>query len=326
MYEFDDDGPPRWRKTVTRVVLVLGLAAAGWFVVRPKLADRGATDPPRFDTAVTEPATTESVTTETATTEPPTTEPATTQAATTEPATTEPATTEPATIEPSTTEQATTTTTTTTTSTTTTLAPTTTDGSYVSLPDGSPVPVVVILDDERVGVSGAVPSQQAVDDLLALVAASNRFPNALFDDQLTVDPNVPVGVGVRFLELSSALFPEESEEILPDHARQLDRIVILMKTYPNLTAVIVGHADQRGSSEENLLLSRRRAEAIVAYLVDGGINGSRLSARAVGEADLISVNDDAASLALNRRSELIIYGLFVPGAPPPSSDTTTTVG
>ena len=74
------------------------------------------------------------------------------------------------------------------------------------------------------------------------------------------------------------------------------------------------------------MLSRRRAEAIVAYLVDSGINGSRLSARAVGEADLISVNDDAASLALNRRSELIIYGLFVPGAPPPSSYTTTTAG
>ena len=206
------------------------------------------------------------------------------------------------------------------------MAPTTTAGSYSSLPDGSPEPVVVVLDDERVAVTGAVPSQQARDDLLALVATSNQYPAAPFDDQLAIDSNVPVGVGVRLLDLNSASFPEASEEILPDHASQLGRVVDLMNTHPNLTAVIVGHADQRGSGEENLLLSRRRAEAIVAFLVANGIDASRLSARAVGEADLLSVNDDDASLALNRRSELIIYGLFVAASQSPTSTSTTTSG
>ena len=305
MYEFDDDdGPPRWRKTATRLFFLLALVAAGWFVVRPRLADgEEASNRPTFNTT----------TTETATTEPATTEPATTEPATTEPQTSEPETTDPAT-----------TTTTTTTSSTTTLPPTTTDASFASLPDGSPVPVVVILDDERVAVTGAVPSLQAREDLLALVAASNQYPAAPFTDELGIDPNVPIGVGVRFLDLNSALFPEESAEILPDHAAQLDRLVALMNAYPNLSAVVVGHADQRGSGEANLLLSRQRAEAIVAYFVSHGIDGSRLSARAVGEDDLLSVNDDDASLALNRRSELIINGLFVPAPQTPNVAATTT--
>jgi outer membrane protein OmpA-like peptidoglycan-associated protein len=316
MYEFDDDGPPRWRKRVTRLFLLLALVAAGWFVVRPRLADGGeSTNRPTFNTPTTEVATTEPATTEPATTEPATTEPATTVPETTVPETTESTTTEPPT-----------TTSTSTTSSTTTLAPTTTEGTFASLPDGSPVPVVVILDDERVAITGAVPSPQAREDLLALVAASNQYPNAPFTDELSIDPNVPIGVGVRFLDLNSALFPEASPEILPDHAVQLDRIVALMNAYPNVTAVVVGHADQRGSGEANLLLSRQRAEAIVAYFVDHGIDGSRLSARAVGESDLLSVDDDEASLALNRRSELVINGLFVPASAAPTSAATTTTG
>ena len=193
------------------------------------------------------------------------------------------------------------------------------------MPDGSPVPVVAIFDDDRVALSGAVPSQQALDSLLALVAANNQFPDAPVDNQVVINPDVPVSVGVRILELTSAVFPENSADILPDHALQLDRVVATMTTYPNVTAVIVAHADQRGSNEETLLLSRQRAEAIVAHLVSRGIDGTRLSARAGGEDDLLSVGDEA-SLAFLRRSALIVAGLFVPVTPTTSIGPTTTVG
>jgi len=49
----------------------------------------------------------------------------------------------------------------------------------------------------------------------------------------------------------------------------------------------------------------------VNYLASQGIDPSRLSSRAVGEADLLSINNDAASLALNRRTEFIFYGLLL---------------
>jgi outer membrane protein OmpA-like peptidoglycan-associated protein len=77
----------------------------------------------------------------------------------------------------------------------------------------------------------------------------------------------------------------------------------------------------------NLVLAQRRADAVVAYLISRGIDGSRLSARSVGEADLLTVDDDEASLALNRRTEFIFYGLLVPPpASPTSAAPTTTAG
>ena len=45
-------------------------------------------------------------------------------------------------------------------------------------------------------------------------------------------------------------------------------------------------------------------------MVFNGINPERLSSRAVGDTDLLTLNDDAASLALNRRTEFVLYGLL----------------
>jgi outer membrane protein OmpA-like peptidoglycan-associated protein len=195
------------------------------------------------------------------------------------------------------------------------------------MPDGSPVPVVAIFDDDRITLVGTVPSLQAADLLTRLAIANSQFPDLPVDSRLTVNPNVPIGVGVRVLELNSVRFPEGSAEIGPEHARQFDRVVSIMNALPNISATVVGHADQRGDVATNLVLAQRRADAVVAYLISRGIDGSRLSARSVGEADLLTVDDDEASLALNRRTEFIFYGLLVPAAAPASSAApTTTVG
>jgi outer membrane protein OmpA-like peptidoglycan-associated protein len=58
-------------------------------------------------------------------------------------------------------------------------------------------------------------------------------------------------------------------------------------------------------------LSEERAQAVVSYLAGQGIDPSRLSSRAVGEADLITIADDDASLQLNRRTEFVFSGLLV---------------
>jgi outer membrane protein OmpA-like peptidoglycan-associated protein len=195
---------------------------------------------------------------------------------------------------------------------------------YDTMPDGSPVPIVAIFDDDRITLVGAVPSLEAANLLTQLALANSQFPDLPVDSRLTVNPSVPVGVGVRVLELNSVRFPEGSAEILPEHALQFDRVVAIMNALPNISATIVGHADQRGDVATNLVLAQRRADAVVAYLISRGIDGSRLSARSVGEADLLTVDDDEASLALNRRTEFILYGLLVPS--PPAEPTTTAAG
>jgi outer membrane protein OmpA-like peptidoglycan-associated protein len=197
----------------------------------------------------------------------------------------------------------------TTTSSTTTTQPAD-EAPHSTLPDGSAAPVVAIFDVDTITLAGAVPSQEARERLSALALANSKTPASIID-LLTIDPAVPESVGVRVVELTSERFPEGSAEIRMAHAAELNRLADVMSALPNVSALVVGHADQIGSEDNNFALSEERARAVVSYLVDRGVEPSRLSSRAVGESDLLSVNSDEASLALNRRTEFILYGLLV---------------
>jgi outer membrane protein OmpA-like peptidoglycan-associated protein len=182
--------------------------------------------------------------------------------------------------------------------------------SYPTLPDGSPMPILAIFDTDTITLSGTVPSQAAADRLGQLALANSKTPAALVQF-LAIDPDVPANVGVRVIEMNSSRFPAGSADILPDHGRELDRIGAVMNALPNTTVLVIGHADQRGSDAANFAMSEDRARAVVSHLVAYGIEGSRLSSRAVGESDLLSLNDDETALELNRRTEFVIYGTLV---------------
>ncbi len=83
---------------------------------------------------------------------------------------------------------------------------------------------------------------------------------------------MPLSVGVRVIELNSARFPEGTAEILPAHALELDRVVAVMTALPNISVVVVGHADQRGDDIRNFAISDERARAVVNYLLYLGIS------------------------------------------------------
>ena len=183
--------------------------------------------------------------------------------------------------------------------------------SYPTLPDGSPSPVLAIFDVEQITLTGAVPSQAAADRLEVLALANSKFPDAAILSFLVINPDVPDNVGVRVIELNSVRFPEGSAEILGEHAAELDRVAAIMNALPNVTMLVVGHSDQRGSEESNFAISVAHAQSVVSYMAGQGIEPDRMSARAVGESDLLTLNDDAAALALNRRTEFVFSGLLV---------------
>jgi outer membrane protein OmpA-like peptidoglycan-associated protein len=193
---------------------------------------------------------------------------------------------------------------------TTTAAPTTVAPPPTN-PDGTPAWVVAIYDETSITLNGAVPdaaSKQKLQDL----AVANAKPGqaATVNNNLTINPSVPRDVGARVVELTSARFDDGSAVIQPAHGAELDRVANVMNLLPNVTALVIGHADQRGSEVSNYVLSKDRADAVVDYLVQQGIDPSRLSARAVGESDLLSLNNDAAALALNKRTEFVLFGLL----------------
>jgi outer membrane protein OmpA-like peptidoglycan-associated protein len=182
---------------------------------------------------------------------------------------------------------------------------------YLTLPDGSPQPVVAIFDTSTITLTGELPSQDVATRLEALALANSQTPAAIVNN-LIINPGVPLTVGVRVIELNSARFPSGSATILPAHAEELSRVVRVMNALPNVSVLVVGHADQVGPNDANYALSVVRAQAVVNYLIFSGISASRISSRGVGTSDLLTNAGDDVSLALNRRTEFIFIGLLVP--------------
>lgn len=90
--------------------------------------------------------------------------------------------------------------------------------------------------------------------------------------------------------------------------KDLDVIVKVLQRDAGATARVEGHADQRKSSKRdyNIKLSERRAKAVVDYLVNLGIQRSRLSFKGYGFDRPVAPNDTEANMQKNRRTEVYI--------------------
>jgi OOP family OmpA-OmpF porin len=91
---------------------------------------------------------------------------------------------------------------------------------------------------------------------------------------------------------------------------KLHRVLRLLQKYPNITEVRVeGHTDSDGDPQANMLLSKARAEAVVAWLVAKGIDPARLHARGCGASDPMVPNNSPENKAKNRRTEFDVIRL-----------------
>jgi OmpA-OmpF porin, OOP family len=86
----------------------------------------------------------------------------------------------------------------------------------------------------------------------------------------------------------------------------LQRVANLLTT-KNFSLKLAGHTDNVGSDAANLKLSKDRAEAIKAYLVEQGANPSRIEATGYGKSQPIATNKTAAGRQQNRRVEFTLY-------------------
>ncbi|HYH82659.1 MAG TPA: OmpA family protein [Longimicrobium sp.] len=101
-------------------------------------------------------------------------------------------------------------------------------------------------------------------------------------------------------------FEYDSDEITPTAEDKLQGKAAVLRSNPSVRLRIEGHADQRGSTEYNLALGQRRAEAVRAYLLNLGIDGGRLSTVSYGKERLLMEGEDDDSMARNRRAEFAV--------------------
>jgi outer membrane protein OmpA-like peptidoglycan-associated protein len=100
-------------------------------------------------------------------------------------------------------------------------------------------------------------------------------------------------------------FDSDSDVIKDESKPTLDRIVALLKAHSDWKLTIEGHTDSTATPEHNLQLSKRRAEAVKAYLQTAGIDAARLKAVGLGATKPVASNDTGIGRAQNRRVELV---------------------
>jgi outer membrane protein OmpA-like peptidoglycan-associated protein len=98
-------------------------------------------------------------------------------------------------------------------------------------------------------------------------------------------------------------FETDSDVITPVGRALLDEILVALQQFPDISIEIAGHTDDQGPDDYNLDLSRRRAEAVLAYVVAAGETPDRYVVIGYGETRPLVDNTTAENRARNRRIE-----------------------
>jgi peptidoglycan-associated lipoprotein len=79
--------------------------------------------------------------------------------------------------------------------------------------------------------------------------------------------------------------------------KDLDKLVGVLETNPDLRIQLRSHTDFRSGDDFNLVLSQKRADACVSYLIEQGVDATRLVAVGMGESEPLTLQDDRSGFA-----------------------------
>lgn len=101
-------------------------------------------------------------------------------------------------------------------------------------------------------------------------------------------------------------FPFDSAALSSEAQAKLREKADWLRRYPEVSVIIEGHCDERGTSEYNLALGDRRAESAKRFLVNLGISPARLTTISYGEERPVDPGHNEAAWARNRRGHFVI--------------------
>lgn len=101
----------------------------------------------------------------------------------------------------------------------------------------------------------------------------------------------------------TVLFSFDSDVVHEIGRQLLDEVVEISKLCPDVGIVVSGHTDSVGDKDYNIALGDRRAQAVVAYMVNKGVAAERLSAVGLGFSQPVADNSTKEGRAQNRRIE-----------------------
>jgi chemotaxis protein MotB len=115
------------------------------------------------------------------------------------------------------------------------------------------------------------------------------------------------------------LFPEGGYQLSANGKQSLNQYVPRLQALQNGKVVVYGYTDnvsvgralQQAGIADNIDLSSRRADDVVAYFQSQGVNPNIISAKGFGDTHAVAPNDTPDGRAQNRRIEIVLQG---PGA------------
>ncbi len=165
-------------------------------------------------------------------------------------------------------------------------------------------------------VIGAVVGEGEADEILAGAAVGagvGAGVGAYMDAQEEKLAHIPgttverVGDGMLLVRFSSdVLFNVDSALLTSGASATLGEVADVLLEYPKTAVVIQGFTDATGSEEHNQLLSERRAQSVLNFLVGRGVDPGRMTAVGYGEGHPVADNDTARGRELNRRVSILL--------------------
>jgi outer membrane protein OmpA-like peptidoglycan-associated protein len=134
---------------------------------------------------------------------------------------------------------------------------------------------------------------------------SQNFNMKLSDNQDAFHMDVPL---VAFttdmpVSLKNVFFDLSAATLRPESSIELNKLVDFLKMNPTLRIEVAGHTDTRGDAKANLNLSQNRANSVVEYLINKGIDAKRLVAKGYGESKPIYSDESIASMTSEKEKE-----------------------
>jgi len=110
----------------------------------------------------------------------------------------------------------------------------------------------------------------------------------------------------RSVNFNDILFEYDSDSILTESEASLDEAFSFLNEIPKLKVKILGHTSNEGKAKYNEKLSKKRAVAVLNYLIGKGIAEDRMVAEGKGSSEPLAENDTDQNKQKNRRIQFII--------------------
>lgn len=129
-----------------------------------------------------------------------------------------------------------------------------------------------------------------------------------------VIPDVPLEKIVivnNDVNINPIYFDYESSYLNKEAKIDLQKLVVLMNKYPKMVIECAAHTDSKGPDNYNVWMADRRAKRAIDYMIDLGINSTRITGKGYGATQLVNkcsrdVECTDAQHAKNRRTEFVV--------------------